>query len=42
MFDLSVIVANFKFLVVQGLLGLGGFAGGTLRLAIPGLIARGG
>jgi His/Glu/Gln/Arg/opine family amino acid ABC transporter permease subunit len=33
--DPGVIVANFQFLVVQGLLGLGGFAGGTLRLAIP-------
>ncbi len=35
MLDLSVIVGNFKFLIVQGLLGLGGFTGGTLRLAIP-------
>ena len=35
MLDLGVIVANFKFLIVQGLFGLGGFAGGTLRLAIP-------
>jgi His/Glu/Gln/Arg/opine family amino acid ABC transporter permease subunit len=35
MLDLGVIVANFRFLIVQGLLGLGGFAGGTLRLAIP-------
>jgi His/Glu/Gln/Arg/opine family amino acid ABC transporter permease subunit len=35
MFDLSVITSNFPFLMVQGLLGLGGFAGGTLRLAIP-------
>ena len=35
MLDLSVIVNNFSFLVVQGLLGLGGFTGGTLRLAIP-------
>jgi His/Glu/Gln/Arg/opine family amino acid ABC transporter permease subunit len=33
--DLAVIVNNFRFLVVQGLLGLGGFSGGTLRLAIP-------
>jgi len=33
--DFSVITANFQFLVVQGLLGLGGFTGGTLRLAIP-------
>ena len=35
MLDFGVVAANFKFLVVQGLLGLGGFAGGTLRLAIP-------
>ncbi len=35
MLDLGVIVANFRFLIVQGLLGLGGFTGGTLRLAIP-------
>jgi His/Glu/Gln/Arg/opine family amino acid ABC transporter permease subunit len=33
--DVSVIVNNFKFLIVQGLIGIGGFAGGTLRLAIP-------
>ena len=38
MLDLGVIVTNFKFLVVQGLLGLGGFAGGTLRLAIPAIV----
>jgi His/Glu/Gln/Arg/opine family amino acid ABC transporter permease subunit len=36
--DLSVIVDNFTFLVVQGLLGFGGFAGGTLRLAIPAIV----
>jgi His/Glu/Gln/Arg/opine family amino acid ABC transporter permease subunit len=36
--DLAVIVDNFKFLVVQGLLGLGGFTGGTLRLAIPAIV----
>jgi His/Glu/Gln/Arg/opine family amino acid ABC transporter permease subunit len=36
--DLSVIVNNFGFLVVQGLLGLGGFTGGTLRLAIPAIV----
>jgi His/Glu/Gln/Arg/opine family amino acid ABC transporter permease subunit len=35
MLDVSVVTSNFKFLIVQGLLGLGGFAGGTLRLAIP-------
>jgi len=33
--DFSVITGNFKFLIVQGLLGFGGFAGGTLRLAVP-------
>jgi His/Glu/Gln/Arg/opine family amino acid ABC transporter permease subunit len=33
--DFGVIVSNFKFLIVQGLFGWGGFAGGTLRLAIP-------
>jgi len=36
--DLAVIVNNFTFLVVQGLLGLGGFTGGTLRLAIPAIV----
>ena len=35
MLDLSVLVNNFTFLIVQGLLGLGGFTGGTLRLAVP-------
>ena len=38
MLDLGVIVNNFTFLVVQGLLGLGGFTGGTLRLAIPAIV----
>jgi His/Glu/Gln/Arg/opine family amino acid ABC transporter permease subunit len=38
MLDLGVITSNFKFLIVQGLLGLGGFAGGTLRLAIPAIV----
>jgi len=33
--DFGVIVSNFKFLILQGLFGVGGFAGGTLRLAIP-------
>jgi len=33
--DFGVIVSNFEFLIVQGLFGVGGFAGGTLRLAIP-------
>jgi len=36
--DFSVITGNFKFLVVQGLLGFGGFAGGTLRLAVPAIV----
>jgi His/Glu/Gln/Arg/opine family amino acid ABC transporter permease subunit len=38
MLDLSVIAANFRFLIVQGFLGFGGFAGGTLRLAIPAIV----
>jgi His/Glu/Gln/Arg/opine family amino acid ABC transporter permease subunit len=33
--ELSVIVNNWKFLIVQGLIGFGPFIGGTLRLAIP-------
>jgi His/Glu/Gln/Arg/opine family amino acid ABC transporter permease subunit len=36
--DWGVIVANWKFLLLQGLLGLGQFGGGTLRLAIPAMI----
>ena len=35
MLDLGVITHNFKFLIVQGFLGIGNFGGGTLRLAIP-------
>jgi His/Glu/Gln/Arg/opine family amino acid ABC transporter permease subunit len=38
MFDVSVIVSNFKFLIMQGLFGLGGFTGGTLRLAVPAIV----
>ena len=38
MLDLGVIVHNFKFLIVQGFLGVGSFAGGTLRLAIPAIV----
>ena len=38
MFDVTVIVNNFKFLMVQGFLGFGGFVGGTLRLAIPAIV----
>jgi His/Glu/Gln/Arg/opine family amino acid ABC transporter permease subunit len=36
--DFSVIANNFKFLIVQGLIGIGPFIGGTLRLAIPAII----
>jgi His/Glu/Gln/Arg/opine family amino acid ABC transporter permease subunit len=34
----SVITNNFQFLIVQGLIGIGSFAGGTLRLAIPAIV----
>lgn len=36
--DLLVIVNNFPFLILQGFLGLGSFAGGTLRLALPAMV----
>ena len=36
--DFGVIVRNLDFLIFQGLLGLGNFVGGTLRLAIPAII----
>src|SRR6267142_137068 len=36
--DFSVIANNFTFLIVQGLIGIGPFIGGTLRLAIPAII----
>jgi His/Glu/Gln/Arg/opine family amino acid ABC transporter permease subunit len=36
--DLSVIANNFRFLIVQGLIGIGPFVGGTLRLAIPAIV----
>jgi len=38
MLDLSVIAKNFNFMIVQGLLGFGAFAGGTLRLAFPAIV----
>ena len=38
MLDFAVVANNFKFLVVQGFLGFGGFVGGTLRLAIPAIV----
>ena len=36
--DLSVVLKNLQFLLVQGFLGFGNFAGGTLRLAIPAIV----
>ncbi|MBI2357570.1 MAG: ABC transporter permease subunit [Deltaproteobacteria bacterium] len=36
--DFSVIGNNFQFLLLQGFLGIGSFAGGTLRLAIPAIV----
>jgi His/Glu/Gln/Arg/opine family amino acid ABC transporter permease subunit len=36
--DFSVVVANFKFLMLQGLIGIGPFIGGTLRLAVPAIV----
>jgi len=36
--DLSVIVNNWNFLIVQGLIGFGPFIGGTLRLSIPAIV----
>lgn len=38
MLDLAVIASNFRFLVLQGLFGVGAFGGGTLRLAIPAIV----
>jgi His/Glu/Gln/Arg/opine family amino acid ABC transporter permease subunit len=35
MLDLDVIWRNLPFLMLQGFVGIGRFAGGTLRLAIP-------
>lgn len=36
--DFGVVASNFKFLMLQGFLGVGNFVGGTLRLAIPAII----
>jgi len=36
--DFSVITGNFKFLILQGLIGIGPFIGGTIRLAIPAIL----
>jgi His/Glu/Gln/Arg/opine family amino acid ABC transporter permease subunit len=38
MLDVSVVVNNFTFLMVQGFLGIGPFVGGTLRLAVPAIV----
>jgi glutamate/aspartate transport system permease protein len=37
-FDFAVVASNFKFLIVQGFFGFGGFVGGTLRLAVPAIV----
>jgi His/Glu/Gln/Arg/opine family amino acid ABC transporter permease subunit len=34
----DVVADNFRFLIGQGFLGVGAFAGGTLRLAIPAIV----
>jgi polar amino acid transport system permease protein len=36
--DWAVIISNAKFLILQGLVGIGRFGGGTLRLAIPAIL----
>jgi His/Glu/Gln/Arg/opine family amino acid ABC transporter permease subunit len=36
--DFQVIRENFSFLILQGFVGAGTFAGGTLRLAVPAII----
>jgi polar amino acid transport system permease protein len=36
--DLGVILANWRFLLGQGLLGIGAFGGGTLALAVPAIV----
>jgi len=36
--DFRVIADNFSFLILQGLIGFGPFAGGTLRLALPAIV----
>jgi His/Glu/Gln/Arg/opine family amino acid ABC transporter permease subunit len=37
-FDFGVIAVNWRFVLVQGLLGIGAFGGGTLALAIPTIV----
>jgi len=36
--DFRVVADNFSFLIVQGFIGFGSFAGGTLRLALPAIV----
>jgi His/Glu/Gln/Arg/opine family amino acid ABC transporter permease subunit len=36
--DWQVVGNNLSFLILQGFLGIGSFAGGTLRLAIPAIV----
>jgi polar amino acid transport system permease protein len=36
--DVQVVVKNFHFLILQGFFGVGAFAGGTLRLALPAIV----
>jgi His/Glu/Gln/Arg/opine family amino acid ABC transporter permease subunit len=36
--DFGVVFRNLDFLLLQGLLGIGNFVGGTLRLAVPAMI----
>src|SRR5437867_13426817 len=38
MLEPGVVVNNFRLLIVPGFLGLGSFAGGTLRLALPAIV----
>jgi len=37
-FDWTAIFSNARFILLQGLLGIGAFGGGTLRLAIPAIL----
>lgn len=36
--DFQVVADNFTFLILQGFVGFGSFAGGTLRLALPAIV----
>ena len=37
-FDFGVIADNWRFILVQGLLGIGAFGGGTIALAVPTIV----